>query len=284
VSAERPCDVCGSRSARPLYEVNGWPIVRCKVCGLVYVGRTVSPEQLLHLYGESYWEDCEEEGYAGYSRAEEAKRRHFGTLLDRLAADRAPGDLLEVGSAYGFFLAEARSRGWRVRGIEPSDHAREQARERFGLDVVETPLTALQPAPESQDAIVMWDVIEHLPDPRRTVEAAFERLRPGGVFALSTGDVGSVAARLHRRDWSLMTPPWHQFYFSRKTMRRLLGSAGFRVERIGGDGLFAVDPESPHPRVPRPLAHLLLTRPMTALARRATAGAIMYAFARKGTA
>ena len=65
----------------------------------------------------------------------------------------------------------------------------------------------------------MWDVIEHLPDPRRTVEAAWERLRPGGLLALSTGDVGSMAARLHGRDWSLMTPPWHQFYFSRKTMR-----------------------------------------------------------------
>jgi SAM-dependent methyltransferase len=281
VSADRSCEVCGSRSTHTIYEVDGWPIVRCDVCGLVYVGRALSSEELLELYSESYWEDSEATGYAGYAEAEREKRHHFGTLLDELARRRRPGDLLEVGSAYGFFLAEAERRGWRVRGIEPSSHARAQARERFGLDVVETPLTELEPAPASQDAIVMWDVIEHLPDPRRTVEAAWERLRPGGVFALSTGDVDSLAARIHGRHWSLMTPPWHQFYFSRSTMRRLLSSVGFRVERIGGDGIVAVDPSSPEPRIPRPLARLLLSGPATALGRRAGAGGIMFVFASK---
>jgi SAM-dependent methyltransferase len=278
---ERPCEVCGSLSTRKLYDVDGWPIVRCMVCGLVYVGRVLSAEDLLELYSESYWEDSEATGFAGYGEAEREKRHHFGTLLDQLAAGRQVGDLLEVGSAYGFFLAEAARRGWRVRGIEPSGHARAQARARFGLDVVETPLTELDPAPASQDAIVMWDVIEHLPDPRRTVEAAWERLRPGGVFALSTGDVSSLAARLHGRSWSLMTPPWHQFYFSRKTMRRLLSSVGFRVDRIGGDGIVAVDPSSPQPRIPQPLARLLLSRIATALGRRAGVGGIMFVFAGK---
>jgi SAM-dependent methyltransferase len=281
VAAERPCEVCGARAPEPLYEVDGYPIVRCGVCGLVHVGGEVSAEELVELYGEAYWEDEGVTGYGGYGDAEASKRHHFESLLDQLAAARPPGDLLEVGSAYGYFLDEARRRGWRVRGIEPSDHARAQARERFGLDVVESALADLPPEPESQDAIVMWDVIEHLPDPRRTLEAAHSRLRPGGVLALSTGDIGSAAARIQGRDWSLMTPPWHQFYFSRSTIRRLLESLGFRVERIGSDGVVAVDPAAARPRIPKPLARVLLNGPVTALARRARIGMIMFVWARR---
>jgi hypothetical protein len=121
-----------------------------------------------------------------------------------------------------------------------------------------------------------------LPDPRRTLEVAHDWLRPGGLLALSTGNIGSVAARLHGRDWSLMTPPWHQFYFSRRTLRRLLESVGFRIERVRGDGVVAVDPASSTPRVPRPVARVLLSRPLTAVARRIGAGMIMFVFARKG--
>ena len=258
--------------------------MRCGVCGLVYVGGGPSDEALTELYDEGYWEEEGETGYQGYGGAEVAKRHHFASLLDQLAAERPPGELLEVGSAYGYFLDEAQRRGWRVRGIEPSRHAREQARQRFGLEVVESPLSDLPPEPESQDAIVMWDVIEHLADPRRTVETAFSRLRPGGVLALSTGDIRSAAARLHGRDWSLMTPPWHQFYFSRSTLRRLLESVGFHVERIRGDGVVAVDSSAARPRVPTPLARVLLSRPVTALARRAGVGMIKFVWARKPTA
>jgi predicted TPR repeat methyltransferase len=127
----------------------------------------------------------------------------------------------------------------------------------------------------------MWDVIEHLPNPRATLEAAASWLRPGGVLALSTGDVNSLAARIHGRHWGLLTPPWHQFYFSRGTMRRLLEDVGFQVVRIGGDGTVAVDDGSSRPRVPDVLARALQSRPVSTLARKLGAGAIMFVFARK---
>ncbi len=281
MSAERRCEVCGGASTDPLYEVDGFPIVRCRDCRLVYVGRSPTAEELAALYDESYWEDPETMGYEGYAAAEERKRHHFRTLLDRVEGLVARGSMLEVGSAYGYFLDEARSRGWEVRGIEPSPHAAEHARRRLGLEVLPGPLSETSADGEPVDAVVMWDVIEHLHDPRRTLEAARARLRPGGVIALSTGDVESLSARLHGRDWSLMTPPWHQFYFSRRTLRRLLEDTGFAVERIDGDGVVAIDPASVRPRVPRLVARALRSRPVTKLARRAGAGMIMFAYARR---
>jgi SAM-dependent methyltransferase len=281
VSAERTCELCGSRSHATLYDVAGFPIVRCRTCGLVFVGRIPEPEELVALYDDSYWEDPEQVGYDGYRAAEARKRHHFRTLLREIEALVPPGRLLEVGSAYGYFLDEARRRGWRVRGVEPSTHAARHAREVFSVDVDERPLAELPPEPESLDAVVLWDVIEHLPDPRRTLESAHARLRPGGVVGMSTGDIESLSARLHGRDWSLLTPPWHQFYFSRKTLRSLLEQVGFRVERIGGDGVVAVDPATSHPRLPRAVRAVLQHRLVTSAARRAGAGMTMFAFARK---
>jgi SAM-dependent methyltransferase len=281
VSAERSCELCGSAQQELWHEVDGYPIVRCRRCGLVFVGIQQTAQELAAFYDAAYWEDPGEEGYTSYAAAEARKRHHYSGLLAELEALRPSGDLLELGSAYGFFLDEARRRGWRVRGIEPSPHAAAHARERLQLDVASEPLAQLPPEADSVDCIAMWDVVEHLPDPRATLEAAFAWLRPGGVLALSTGDVRSLTARIHGRDWSLLTPPWHQFYFSRATMRRLLEDIGFEVVRVGGDGNVAVDATSARPRIPEPVARALQSRVVSTVARKLGAGGIMYVFARK---
>jgi SAM-dependent methyltransferase len=264
-----------------LYDVDGWPIVRCAGCGLVFVGAPPSDDELVGLYDASYYEDESQPGYAGYADAEQRKRHHDRTLLDEIEVLRPAGDLLEIGCAYGYFLDEARRRGWRVRGVEPSEHAVAYATAQLRLDVSRAAFTDLPAESETLDAVVLWDVIEHLPNPRQTVEQAYAWLRPGGVIALSTGDFASLTARLHGADWSLMTPPWHQFYFSRATVRRLLESVRFDVVRIGGDGNVAVDRGSRRPRVPGPVAGVLSAPLVTSVARRLGAGGILFAYARK---
>ena len=46
------------------------------------------------------------------------------------------------------------------------------------------------------DVIVLFDVIEHLPDPRETLALCHRYLNPGGIIVLTTGDFGSALARL----------------------------------------------------------------------------------------
>lgn len=281
MNAERTCDLCGATAFKWLFDVGGFPVAECASCGLVFALDPPNADELIELYDQSYYEQPASAGYGGYGEAEERKRHHARGLLEEIERVTDPGKLVEIGCAYGFFLDEARRRGWGVRGVEPSEHAALRAREQFGLDVTTTPFTELPVEPGSLDAVAMWDVIEHLPNPRATLAAAADWVRPGGAIAISTGDIGSMAARLHGREWSLMTPPWHQFYFSRATLRRMLRETGFEPCRVYGDGLFAVDPSSGRPRVPGVVASLL-TRSLTIrIARRLGAGSIMFAFARR---
>lgn len=280
MNAEQACDLCGKTSYALIYRVRGYPIVRCRTCGLTAVPR--DPHQdLVSLYDVPYWESPDEVGYNGYRAAEARKRHHFRGLVRELNALVAPGKLLEIGSAYGFFLDEARQRGWHVRGVEPSDHAAQYARRELGLDILAGPFVEMPTRANALDAVVLWDVIEHLLDPRLTLQRTFDWLRPGGVIALSTGDIDSLSARIHGRDWSLLTPPWHQFFFSRRTLRRLLEDIGFSVLRVGADGNVAVDRASTRPRIRGPLAALLQSRTVTTLARKLNRGTIMFVYARK---
>jgi SAM-dependent methyltransferase len=264
-----------------MYDINGFPIVRCDTCGLVFVGTVVNAEDLITLYDEGYYEGADAMGYHGYSDAEGRKRHHDRTLLDEIEKRCARGRLLEIGCAYGYFLDEARKRGWGVRGVEPSAHAAQFARQHLGLDVCTDAFTDLEIDPTSVDAIALWDVIEHLPNPRETIEHAHAWLAPGGLIAISTGDVASLSARLHRADWSLMTPPWHQYYFSRKTLGRLLECCGFDQVRMSGDGNVAIDRTSDRPRISGALASALQHPLVTGLARKLGAGSIMFVIARK---
>lgn len=82
----------------------------------------------------------------------------------------------------------------------------------------------------------MWDTVEHLGKPREFLEKAAQDVRPGGLVALTTGDIGSINARFRGRRWRMIHPPTHLHYFSRETLGRLLDDVGFDVVHIESAG------------------------------------------------
>jgi len=141
--------------------------------------------------------------------------------------------LLDVGCAAGFFLDEARKRGWNVAGVELSPDMAGHARARLGLEVHVGSFGNVELAPRSFDTVTMWDYVEHSVDPAGDLRRAATLLVPGGLLALSTGDVASVAARLAGSRWHLLTPRHHNFFFTRASLERAVRDAGFDVVRSG---------------------------------------------------
>ncbi|HET9253307.1 MAG TPA: class I SAM-dependent methyltransferase, partial [Candidatus Eisenbacteria bacterium] len=80
------------------------------------------------------------------------------------------------------------------------------------------------------DVVTLWEVLEHLPDPRGTLSAVRRTLKPQGLLALSTPDAGSAVARILGRRWPGWSKiPEHLFFFDRSTTRRILVEAGFHI-------------------------------------------------------
>jgi SAM-dependent methyltransferase len=156
-----------------------------------------------------------------YVHEELGQRATARQALERIERHRAPGRLLDLGCWLGFLLDEARAQGWTTVGVEPSAFASAFARERLGLEVRPGDLFTASLEPGSFDAVVLGDVIEHLPDPGRALERIASLAAPGGVLYLTLPDAGSRIARLLRaRWWSVI--PTHVQYFTRASLGRLL--------------------------------------------------------------
>ena len=94
-------------------------------------------------------------------------------LLSDVTGDLSPIRLLDVGSGHGFFLAEARQRGWDALGIEVSAQPRQFAKRELGLDVVGEDIERAWPrlGDREFDVITFWHVLEHLERPDQVLLA-----------------------------------------------------------------------------------------------------------------
>jgi 2-polyprenyl-3-methyl-5-hydroxy-6-metoxy-1,4-benzoquinol methylase len=187
------------------------------------------------LYDGDYFTGQEYLDYA----ADEASFRHtFRKRLQRIRRQVRGGRLLEIGSAYGFFLDLARAHFDAV-GYEVNQQAVNHARRRFNLDVRTDDF--LQASNSTiggpVDVTVMWDVIEHLERPDAFLARIAHLSRPGALLCLTTGDIGSLVARLRGRRWRMIHPPTHLHYFDRRTITRLLANHGFEVIDIRTEGV-----------------------------------------------
>ena len=197
------------------------PIYGCDDCGLLFQWPMPEAEDL-------------EAAYAGvvdplYMSERENRILTFRNVI-RALGPATGRRLLDVGAYCGYFLEVARERGFRVEGLELSRWAATHARAQ-GFTVHSEPLEVLANTAERYEVLTMWDVVEHLPDPREELAAARMLLVPGGRLYLSTIDTGSLVARMLGARW-----PWlmdmHLVYFDRPTLSALLAEAGFRVTGI----------------------------------------------------
>jgi SAM-dependent methyltransferase len=129
-----------------------------------------------------------------------------------------PGRILDVGCASGLFLRHALQSGWDVTGIEPSESLCAKARTNLGGQG-EIQWATLEDAclMGGFDAITLWDVLEHVPDPRSFLCVCRGLLRHGGYLFLNVPDLGSLEARILGRRWPLLLPE-HLNYFNRNSL------------------------------------------------------------------
>jgi 2-polyprenyl-3-methyl-5-hydroxy-6-metoxy-1,4-benzoquinol methylase len=226
------CNLCGSTDGGILFEKEGYIIVRCRHCGLVYTNPRHTLDELRTFYEESYHEGEKEDALKS------SKAFHITERLWRMTGGSR---LLDIGCSTGIFLNGAKRRFY-VKGVEYASWSAEFARRVYGLTVYNSTLEEAHFGNAQFDAVTFFEVIEHVHDPTAFLCEVNRILRPGGVVAISTGNVDSLEAMVRRRKWYYFAPKFHLYYFSLRTLERMLRKTGFEVVLMtGSEALTVVD-------------------------------------------
>jgi 2-polyprenyl-3-methyl-5-hydroxy-6-metoxy-1,4-benzoquinol methylase len=215
------CPVCKGTSFRHLWDVNGYRIVRCNACALVFVQNQVSAEELAMHY-----EGPQDETYD--DRNADCLNYYYTKLGDMIRSRFPyPGTILDVGCSQGWFLDVMQ--GWECHGNEIVLPDAEAARERYGERIVSGSFEDYPLREDYFDVITLQDVFDHFREPMAALEKCRRMLKPGGLIVVKVHNISCLYAKLTGRDFYAVIPPSHLFYYDGQTLARTLETAGLRV-------------------------------------------------------
>jgi len=201
-----------------------WELRRCAKCSIVWLLNPPAPHDMGRHYGADY--------HRAITGAAETSAPRWIEHQRIVSQYKQRGAALDIGCSSGSFLASYPKGAWSLSGIEISAPEAELARARTGANVfVGDILDAPFPA-ESFDVVTSFDVLEHLHQPKASMEKIWHWLKPGGIFYVYLPNISSWEASLFKSYWYGLELPRHLFHFSPAALRHLLGSIGFSEVRL----------------------------------------------------
>ena len=225
------CPICGAPPRVFAVDYQGLHLARCPSCGLEFQSpRPLFDQLTTAVYGASYHRP--EEGVA-----DAAHEWHYARQLQRFS-QYLPEDrrrVLDVGCGAGAFIRFALRRGWSVDGtdIVVTDWARGTAARLW-----EGQLPSIEFGTTRFDAVRFNQVLEHTQDPMAELRSARSAVRDDGLLCIGVPNLAGLTVRLKswqsrlhlkRRRWKHYSALHHLWFFTPRTLRRLVEAAGFDV-------------------------------------------------------
>lgn len=219
-AATRPAFTATDRNRRLSDEI--FTYVRCQQCQTLELSTV--PDDLGRYYPAQYYSLPQTREELEITAAPERYK------LDLLWPVAPRGRLIEIGPAIGGFAAHADEAGYEVSAIEMDPACCRFLRDVVGIEVHQT----ADPAPALRehgpfDVVAMWQVLEHLPDPRQVLEAASAALSPGGVLAIAVPNPQALQFRWFGARWTHVDAPRHLTLIPPQTLVSIGGELGLEV-------------------------------------------------------
>ena len=230
------CPWCGSNKA----QINLWlkdefltkkdfHICECLNCGLLYTMPRPSKEKIGAYYKSDEYYSHQENKKGFVPRLYEAIKKINLKHKFRLASRDLPvGKLLDIGCGVGDFLHVAENKGWQCTGVEPSEEAREIARQRIKGDLLYS--EDLEQLPDqSFDLITMWHVLEHVDDLKWQVAQLQRLIKPNGRIVIAVPNYRSYDGRFYNAYWAAYDVPRHLNHFNKTVITKMFKTSGLSL-------------------------------------------------------
>jgi len=240
-NSKRSCPVCERNAGSALARFPESTYCRCPQCGTIYQSRIKPPpieyekdyffDSYKKQYGKTYLEDFPNLKQAGLKRLERIKAiSHSSFLIPHSSF------LLDIGCAYGPFLAAAAESGFSPHGVEPAEDAVRYIKEELGLTAwhgfFPDAIPVVDNIPGRYDVITLWYVIEHFEDPGKIFMAINRLLKDGGVLAFSTPSFSGISGRKSLGTFLKNSPSDHWTIWNPKLCKKIFRQYGFRLRKI----------------------------------------------------
>ena len=234
---ENQCEICGSESFDPkfiAYDRNNkttgqiFKIMECKGCGVNQTLPLPDLAELSQYYPLPYYPT----GYVSEKYYQSHIARFQLAKIKIIQAFAQTGRLLDIGCGVGHFIRTALNQGYKAECVEFSETAAAVGRERWNLQIVSGDFLSSQFMPESFDIITLWQVFEHLREPRSVLCKIYKLLKPNGLLVIAVPNFASVQARVFRNRWYHLDVPRHLFHYSPESLVKILDTCNLHVDKI----------------------------------------------------
>ncbi|MDR2731011.1 MAG: methyltransferase domain-containing protein [Treponema sp.] len=240
----RTCPVCGEKAPdRSFSRFTDRTYRQCTGCGIIFMDRTKEPpfeyekeyfnESYKKQYGKTYLEDFNNIKNTGINRLK---------IIKSLMHEKNNITLLDIGCAYGPFLAAAKEAGFSPAGIDPAKDAVRYVQEELNIPVIQgffpgIPFSALNSLFSAHcsllivNCVTLWYVIEHFQSIGTVLGAVKNILAPDGILAFSMPNFMGISGRSSLKNFLFNSPADHYTIWSPKTSGKILAMTGFIVKK-----------------------------------------------------
>ena len=227
----RVCVICAG-SGKPLSKSYVHArLARCRKCKMIYAPEIPDFEGL-------------STHYALYDRNVEVSPLTIDVYRTWVTnwRDRGAASHLDFGCGRGALVSYVNSTGLKSIGCELDKEIVSKLQSK-NINVMET--DEVLKSNLTFDVITLIEVIEHVSNPKETLEALARKMNPGGILLITTPNFNSLNRRILRGNWQIFSFPEHLNLFQKTTMKRLLLDCGFTIELIRTNG-FAINAGNSH--------------------------------------
>lgn len=235
------CEFCGHEGSRLRFDFGDTKIFFCRSCRASFTFPKPTETSLNEIYNDGYFSNEKitsgdvnhTYGYQSYEDTKEANIGEYQRICGQLGrffdGNLTGKRLLDYGCGLGTFLSVADQAGFVVEGLEFNTFAAKSVAKKYGFKIYGSDgLRRIKKAGKLYDVISLFDVFEHLLDPRSVIREIYQVLAKDGLLLVGTTDFNHIIPRLlGKRFEDFRRIREHIYFFGKKDLVALLAMQGF---------------------------------------------------------